>query len=79
VVKDSYDPVDIVTEVDQPREHALANSLVPGAGKVVALGAALARGCAVKSSSRLLATLACALEAFKFPLVLADLRPVFLA
>jgi len=43
VVKDSYDPVDIVTEVINRAEHALATSLVQG-GKVVALGAALAAG-----------------------------------
>jgi diguanylate cyclase (GGDEF)-like protein len=44
VVKESYDPVDIVTEVINRAEHALATSLVQGAGKVVALGAALAAG-----------------------------------
>jgi diguanylate cyclase (GGDEF)-like protein len=44
VVKDSYDPVDIVTEVINRAEHALATSLVQGPGKVVALGAALAAG-----------------------------------
>jgi diguanylate cyclase (GGDEF)-like protein len=42
VVKESYDPVDIVTEVINRAEHALATSLVQGHGKVVALGAALA-------------------------------------
>ncbi len=42
VVKESYDPVDIVTEVINRAEHALATSLVQGPGKVVALGAALA-------------------------------------
>jgi diguanylate cyclase (GGDEF)-like protein len=44
VVKESYDPVDIVTEVINRAEHALATSLVQGSGKVVALGAALAAG-----------------------------------
>ena len=44
VVKDSYDPVDIVTEVINRAEHALATSLAQGPGKVVALGAALAAG-----------------------------------
>jgi diguanylate cyclase (GGDEF)-like protein len=44
VVRDSYDPVDIVTEVINRAEHALATSLVQGPGKVVALGAALAAG-----------------------------------
>jgi diguanylate cyclase (GGDEF)-like protein len=44
VVKESYDPVDIVTEVINRAEHALASSLAQGHGKVVALGAALAAG-----------------------------------
>ncbi len=44
VVKDSYDPVDIVTEVINRAEHALASSLAQGPGKVVALGATLAAG-----------------------------------
>jgi diguanylate cyclase (GGDEF)-like protein len=44
VVKESYDPVDIVTEVINRAEHALATSLVQGPGKIVALGAALAAG-----------------------------------
>jgi diguanylate cyclase (GGDEF)-like protein len=44
VVKDSYDPVDIVTEVINRAEHALASSLGQGHGKVVALGAAKAAG-----------------------------------
>jgi diguanylate cyclase (GGDEF)-like protein len=44
VVKDSYDPVDIVTEVINRAEHALATSLAQGHGKVVSLGAALAAG-----------------------------------
>ena len=44
VIKDNYDPIDIVTEVINRAEHALASSLVQGPGKVVALGAALAAG-----------------------------------
>ena len=44
VVKESYDPVDIVTEVINRVEHALASSLAQGHGKVVALAAALAAG-----------------------------------
>jgi diguanylate cyclase (GGDEF)-like protein len=44
VVKESYDPLDIVTEVINRAEHALASSLAQGHGKVVALGAALAAG-----------------------------------
>ncbi len=44
VVRESYDPVDIVTEVINRAEHALATSLVQGPGKVVALKAALVAG-----------------------------------
>src|SRR5580700_6191039 len=44
VVKESYDPEDIVTEVINRAEHALATSLGQGHGRVVALGAALAAG-----------------------------------
>jgi diguanylate cyclase (GGDEF)-like protein len=44
VVRESYDPVDIVTEVINRAEHALATSLGQGPGKVVALKAALAAG-----------------------------------
>jgi diguanylate cyclase (GGDEF)-like protein len=44
VVKESYDPVDIVTEVINRAEQALTSSLAQGPGKVVALGAALAAG-----------------------------------
>jgi diguanylate cyclase (GGDEF)-like protein len=44
VVLESYDPVDIVTEVINRAEFALASSLGQGPGKVVALGAALAAG-----------------------------------
>jgi diguanylate cyclase (GGDEF)-like protein len=44
VVRESFDPVDIVTEVINRAEFALASSLGQGPGKVVALGAALAAG-----------------------------------
>jgi diguanylate cyclase (GGDEF)-like protein len=44
VVREAYDPVDIVTEVINRAEHALASSLAQGPGKVVALGAAIATG-----------------------------------
>jgi len=44
VVRQEYDPVDIVTEVINRAEHALATSVVQGPGKVVALGPALAAG-----------------------------------
>jgi diguanylate cyclase (GGDEF)-like protein len=44
VIRQEYDPIDIVTEVINRAEHAVAQSLTQGAGKVVALGAALAAG-----------------------------------
>ena len=44
MIKESYDPVDIVTEVINRAEHALATSLAHGLGKVVVLVAALAAG-----------------------------------
>jgi tetratricopeptide (TPR) repeat protein len=44
VVRQEYDPVDIVTEVINRAEHALATSVVQGPGKVVALSPALAAG-----------------------------------
>src|SRR5207245_9006135 len=44
VVKQDYDPLDIVTEVINRAEHALATSMVQGQGKVVALAPALAGG-----------------------------------
>jgi diguanylate cyclase (GGDEF)-like protein len=44
VLRESYDPVDIVTEVINRAEFALAASTAQGPGKVVALGAALAAG-----------------------------------
>ena len=44
VVRQEYDPVDIVTEVINRAEHALATSLAQGPGKVVALAPALAAG-----------------------------------
>jgi tetratricopeptide (TPR) repeat protein/GGDEF domain-containing protein len=44
VIRPEYDPIDIVTEVINRAEHALAVALAQGAGKVVALGPALAAG-----------------------------------
>jgi diguanylate cyclase (GGDEF)-like protein len=44
VVQENYDPEDIVTEVINRAEHAIATSLAQGPGKVVALKAALAAG-----------------------------------
>jgi diguanylate cyclase (GGDEF)-like protein len=44
VIRTEYDPVDVVTEVINRAEHALAQALAQGPGKVVALGAALAAG-----------------------------------
>ena len=44
VVKQEFDPIDIVTEVINRAEHALATSVAQGPGKVVALAAALAAG-----------------------------------
>jgi diguanylate cyclase (GGDEF)-like protein len=44
VVRESFDPADIVTEVINRAEQALESAVVQGAGKVVALGAALAAG-----------------------------------
>jgi GGDEF domain-containing protein len=44
VVRQEYDPVDIVTEVINRAEHALATSIGQGPGKVVALAPALAAG-----------------------------------
>jgi diguanylate cyclase (GGDEF)-like protein len=44
VVRESYDPLDVVTEVINRAEFALAASFGQGPGKVVALGAALATG-----------------------------------
>jgi GGDEF domain-containing protein len=42
VVRQEYDPIDVVTEVINRVEHALAQSLAQGPGKIVALGPALA-------------------------------------
>jgi len=42
VVQQDYDPIDIVTEIINRAEHALGTALTQGAGKVVALGPALA-------------------------------------
>ncbi len=44
VVRESYDPLDIVTEVINRAEQALEAAVAQGAGKVVALAAALAAG-----------------------------------
>ena len=44
VVRESYDPLDIVTEVINRAEQALDAAVAQGAGKVVALSAALAAG-----------------------------------
>lgn len=44
VIRPEYDPIDIVTEVINRAEHALAVALAQGQGKVVALGPALAAG-----------------------------------
>ncbi len=42
VVRTEYDPVDVVTEVINRADHALAQAMAQGPGKVVALGPALA-------------------------------------
>jgi len=44
VLQENYDPVDIVTEVINRAEFALATSAAQGSGRVVALRAALAAG-----------------------------------
>jgi diguanylate cyclase (GGDEF)-like protein len=44
VIRTEYDPVDVVTEVINRGEHALAQAMSQGPGKVVALGPALATG-----------------------------------
>ena len=44
VIRTEYDPVDVVTEVINRAEHALAQAMTQGPGKVVALGPALAAG-----------------------------------
>ena len=44
VVRENYDPVDIVTEVINRAEHALETALGQGPGKVVVLTAAMAAG-----------------------------------
>ena len=45
VIRTEYDPVDVVTEVINRAEHALAQAMAQGLGKIVALGpAALAAG-----------------------------------
>ena len=42
VIRETFDPVDIVTEVINRAEHALSSSVAQGPGRVVALGPALA-------------------------------------
>ncbi len=44
VIRTEFDPIDVVTEVINRVEHALAQALAHGPGKVVALGPALAAG-----------------------------------
>ncbi len=44
VIRADYDPVDVVTEVINRAEHALAQAMAQGPGKIVALGPALAAG-----------------------------------
>jgi len=44
VIRTEYDPVDVVTEVINRAEHALAQGMTQGPGHVVALGPALAAG-----------------------------------
>jgi len=44
VIRSEYDPIDVVTEVINRVEHALAQAMAQGLGKVVALGPALAAG-----------------------------------
>lgn len=44
VVRAEYDPIDIVTEVINRAEHALAQALAQGPGRIIALGPALATG-----------------------------------
>jgi len=44
VIRADYDPIDVVTEVINRVEHALAQAMAQGPGKIVALGPALAAG-----------------------------------
>jgi diguanylate cyclase (GGDEF)-like protein len=44
VIRTEYDPLDVVTEVINRGEHALAQAMAQGPGKIVALGPALAAG-----------------------------------
>ena len=44
VIRTEYDPIDVVTEVINRVEHAVAQAMAQGPGKVVALGPALAAG-----------------------------------
>jgi PleD family two-component response regulator len=41
VIRTEYDPLDVVTEVINRGEHALAQAMAQGPGKIVALGPAL--------------------------------------
>ena len=44
MIREDYDPIDIVTEVINRAEQALGQAMAQGPGKVIALGAALAAG-----------------------------------
>jgi diguanylate cyclase (GGDEF)-like protein len=44
VIRAEYDPIDVVTEVINRGEHALAQAMAQGPGKIVALGPALTAG-----------------------------------
>ena len=44
VIRAEYDPADVVTEVINRAEHALAQAMAQGPGKIVALGQAMAAG-----------------------------------
>ncbi len=44
VIHTDYDPLDVVTEVINRAEHALAQAMTQGPGKIIALGPALATG-----------------------------------
>ena len=41
VIRTEYDPIDVVTEVINRVEHALAQAVSQGPGKIVALGPAV--------------------------------------
>jgi hypothetical protein len=40
VIRSEYDPIDVVTEVINRVEHALAQAVAQGQGKIIALGPA---------------------------------------